>query len=345
MRQSELASRTGLSTKHVNQMVKQLIGISPDVAILLERALGTPAQFWVKADADYQAYESRRRAEAALIQYQPWADQFDRTTLERHHIIDPADTGAPVVEKVLKFFQVATPAAFQISWQQPSVSFRRSHAFSIDEPNTALWLRLLELSAGDVEVAPYNPKALRRVAAAIPRLTTMNVADGFIAARAALADAGVALTFVRSVESTRVCAATWWIDADRPAIGITERHRKPDVFWFNLLHEVGHIVLHPRRSSYLNLDGTNHATDPAETEADDFASQLLFPGDTSSRIAAARSHRDLVLIAAQLGIGVPTIAGRHGKLTDKWQLAGQLRGKITDDDIAALEKAVDNPAA
>jgi len=112
--QSELASRTGLSAKHVNQMIKQLIGISPDVAILLERALGTPAQFWVKADADYQAYESRRLAEATLTQFQPWADQFDRTILERHHIIEPADTGTTVVEKVLKFFQVATPAAFQI---------------------------------------------------------------------------------------------------------------------------------------------------------------------------------------------------------------------------------------
>ena len=40
LRQSELAGRTGLSAKHINQIIKKSVGISPDVAILLERALG-----------------------------------------------------------------------------------------------------------------------------------------------------------------------------------------------------------------------------------------------------------------------------------------------------------------
>jgi HTH-type transcriptional regulator/antitoxin HigA len=61
VRQSELAERTGLSAKHVNQMIKKAIGISPDVAILLERTLGTPADFWIQAEADFQEQESRRK--------------------------------------------------------------------------------------------------------------------------------------------------------------------------------------------------------------------------------------------------------------------------------------------
>jgi HTH-type transcriptional regulator/antitoxin HigA len=345
LRQSELAERTGLSAKHVNQMIKQLIGISPDVAILLERALGTPANFWIQADADYQVFESRRRAATALDQYQQWANQFDRPTLERHRIVNPIDSGITLVEKVLRFFQVATPAAFEQTWLRPSVSFRRSQAFTINEPNTALWLRLVERSAADVEVAPFNPRQLRKAAKSIPRLTAMSVPNGFVAARAALAEAGVALTFVREVDRTRACAATWWIAADRPVIGITERHRKPDVFWFNLLHEIGHIVLHPRRTSYLNLDNTERSTDLAEQEADAFAGDILFPDDTSDQIARARNHQDLILIAARLGIGVATVAGRHGNLTKKWNLAGRLRGKINDDDILTLEAAVENLAA
>jgi HTH-type transcriptional regulator/antitoxin HigA len=345
LRQSELAERTGLSAKHVNQMIKQLIGISPDVAILLERALGTPANFWIQADADYQTFASRRRAATALNQYQQWADQFDRAALERHHIIDSTDSGVTMVEKVLKFFQVATPAAFEQIWLRPSVSIRRSQAFTIDEPNTALWLRLVERFAADIEAAPFNPRQLRKVARTIPRLTTMSVPNGFIAARAELADAGVALTFVREVDRTRACAATRWIAPDRPAIGITERHRKPDVFWFNLLHEIGHIILHPRRTSYLNLDTDERRTDPTETEADAFAADILFPGDTSDLISRARSHQELILIAARLGVGVATVAGRHGNLTGKWNVAGRLRGKITDDDVLTLETAVENATA
>ena len=70
------------------------------------------------------------------------------------------------------------------------------------------------------------------------------------------------ITFVREVERTRACAATWWMSADPAAIGITGRRRKPDIFWFNLLHEVEHIVLRPTRSSYLNFDNTQRLTDP-----------------------------------------------------------------------------------
>jgi HTH-type transcriptional regulator / antitoxin HigA len=291
-----------------------------------------------------RTFESRRRAAAALDHYQQWAAQFDRPTLERHRIIDATDSGTTVAEKVLKFFQVATPAAFEQTWLRPSVSFRRSQAFTINEPNTALWLRLVERSAADVDVAPFNPRHLRKVAKAIPKLTTMSVPNGFIAARAALAEAGVALTFVREVDRTRACAATWWITADRPAIGMTERHRKPDVFWFNLLHEIGHIVLHPRRASYLNLDNADRSTDPAETEADAFAVDILFPGDTGDQIARARTHQDLILIGARLGVGVATVAGRYGNLTGKWNVASRLRGKLNDDDILTLEAAVENLA-
>ncbi|MFI0088453.1 ImmA/IrrE family metallo-endopeptidase [Streptomyces bobili] len=336
MRQVELAQRTGLSAKHVNQIVKQTIGISPDVSILLERALDIPASFWIDLDTQYQAFESRRRAEATLGEYGTWASQFDTATLRRHGIIDAADTGIARAEKILKLFQVATPDAFTQTWLRPSVSFRRSQAFTISEPNTALWLRLVERSARDVSVEPFNARKLRAVAKSIPTMTTMTVPNGFVAVRAALAEAGIALTFVREVPGTRVCAATWWIDGDRPAIGITERHRRHDTFWFNLLHEIGHIVRHPRRTSFLDLDGGD-AADKTEAEANDFAVETLFPGDISDSIARATTHREMIIIAARLGIGVPMVAGRHGNLTNEWRLVSRLRESISDDDISALE--------
>lgn len=40
--QSQLATRTGLSTKHVNLVVKGTALLSPDVAISLEQVLGVP---------------------------------------------------------------------------------------------------------------------------------------------------------------------------------------------------------------------------------------------------------------------------------------------------------------
>jgi HTH-type transcriptional regulator/antitoxin HigA len=344
MRQVELAQRTGLSAKHVNQIVKQTIGISPDVSILLDRALDVPASFWIDLDTKYQAFESRRRAEATLGEYSTWASQFHIGTLQLHGIIDAADTGIARAEKILKLFQVATPDAFTQTWLRPSVSFRRSQAFTVNEPNTALWLRLVERFARDVPVEPFNARKLRAVAKSIPTMTTMTVPNGFVAARAALAEAGVALTFVREVPNTRVCAATWWINGDRPAIGITERHRRPDTFWFNLLHEIGHIVRHPRRTSFLDLDERD-AADETEAEANDFAVEMLFPGDSSDSIAQATTNREMIIIAARLGIGIPMVAGRHGNLTNQWKRVSRLRESISDEDISALEAIAKDVAA
>jgi HTH-type transcriptional regulator/antitoxin HigA len=338
IRQSELAERTGLTAKHINQLVNQDIGISGDVALLLERALpGFDARFWTRTDAYHQAYLSKEKARGKLPELTAWADGFDPATLRHHGITSPHDNQATTVEKILQFFGVATPEAFEQTWMQPRVSFRRSQAFTVAEQNSALWLRLLERSAEQITVAPFRAGALRKAARIIPPMTNLTIPDGFTAARAALAQAGVVLTFIRQVPGTRICGATWWLAADRPVIGLTERHRKPDIFWFNLLHEIGHIALHPRRTTFLDLDLDKSIGDTAEQQADAFAESTLLPGDARTRIARATSREELLLLAATLGIGVTIVAGQHGHATGQWNIGGTLRGKITDADIGMLE--------
>jgi len=345
IRQSELAERTGLTPKHVNQLVKESIGISGDVALRLERALGFNAQFWLRAEADYQAFASKQKAEEKLPEYVPWARKFDAPTLRHHGVLNAGDDAAITVEKILRFFGVATPEAFVQTWQRPRVSFRRSQAFAVVEQNTALWLRLVERSAEKFVVPPLRIGALRAVARTLPGLTTLTVPDGFAAARTALAEAGVVLTFIRQVPDTRVCGATWWLGSDRPVIGLTERHRKPDIFWFNLLHEVGHIILHPKRTTFLDIEGERDSSDTAEQEADTFAEDTLIPLGARAQISRATTREQLLLLAGRLGLGISIVAGQHGHLTDRWNIGGALRGKITDEDVKKLEEISNEPLA
>jgi HTH-type transcriptional regulator/antitoxin HigA len=338
IRQSELAERTGLTAKHINQIVSGSIGISPDVAVLLERALDAAAGFWMRAEADYQEYVSREKAKAQLMEFSRWAAKFDPETLRRHKITGPRDDPATKAEKILRFFGVASPETFERAWLHPRVSFRRSQAFPVTEQNTALWLRLVERNAQYLDVPPLHDAALRKAARVLPSMTTLTTTDGFIVARAALAEAGVALTFVREVPRTRVCGVTWWLAADRPVIGLTARGRKPDIFWFNLLHEVAHILLHPRRTTFLDLDNEKTVSDPAEQQADAFAEQALLPDDVRAMIARATTREQLLLLAARLGVGVTIVAGHHGHATGQWHIGGSLRGKITDGDIDELER-------
>jgi HTH-type transcriptional regulator/antitoxin HigA len=338
IRQSELAERTGMSAKHVNQLVTKSIGITGDTAVLLERALDIPALTWLQAQADWDLWMSRQRASEASMSYLEWASGFDRATLEHHNVVDSRDEMEVVVEKLLRFFGVSSPAAFEETWIRPRVSFRRAQKFTVREQNTALWLRLVDRAASRQKVADFRPKALHKAARQLPALTQFPVVDGFLAARQVLAEVGVALVFVREVDETRLCGATWWLDARRPTIAVTERYKRTDSFWFNIMHEVGHVALHPKRETFVNIEKDKSVNDSAEAEANEYARNALI-GDALPQIVAAHTRDDFVRVARQLGIGVSIVAGQHANATKNYGgVAGRLRGTIGPDDVRALEE-------
>ena len=61
MTQVELANRIKVSYPRVNEIVNGKRGISPSFAIVLESALGTSAEMWVRMQAEYDLWEARQR--------------------------------------------------------------------------------------------------------------------------------------------------------------------------------------------------------------------------------------------------------------------------------------------
>ena len=60
MSQAELAARTGLSRKAINEIVKGKAPISPDTALQLDRLFGIPARFWNARERAYRERLARR---------------------------------------------------------------------------------------------------------------------------------------------------------------------------------------------------------------------------------------------------------------------------------------------
>jgi HTH-type transcriptional regulator / antitoxin HigA len=56
MSQAELAERTGLSKKTVNLIIKGKAPLTQESALLLEKALGIPAGFWINRESDYRDF-------------------------------------------------------------------------------------------------------------------------------------------------------------------------------------------------------------------------------------------------------------------------------------------------
>lgn len=72
MTQAELADRTGLAKKTINEIIKAKSPITHETALKLERTLGRPAHFWSNLERQYQDDRTRLAEKERMETYLEW---------------------------------------------------------------------------------------------------------------------------------------------------------------------------------------------------------------------------------------------------------------------------------
>ncbi|TVQ79142.1 MAG: addiction module antidote protein, HigA family [Bradymonadales bacterium] len=62
LNQTQLADLCGCSPRKINEIVNGKRAISPEFALVLEDALGTTAEMWVRMQAEYDLWKARKAA-------------------------------------------------------------------------------------------------------------------------------------------------------------------------------------------------------------------------------------------------------------------------------------------
>jgi len=340
MSQTDLAYRTSLSIKHVNQIIKRNVPLSAEVALSFERALGVSATFWLTTEAVWQAHSSAMVARQSLGKHESWLKAFPLAALANKGILNVRDDIATQVEDLLRFFQVTDPSAFDKVWLQPQVNYKRSQTNKLDPYATATWVRLAEREAQQLAIdSPvYSPKELRAAARDLPAYTSMPLIAGFKAARSRLRKAGVMLVFVEPLDKTGLFGISKTLDDGRHMIGLTGRMKKLDSFWFALAHEVAHILLHPKRSTFIDTS-TSMASDDdddQEGEANRFASELYLPSQAREKLLSLGAA-GVPVLAEEFGVGVAMVAGQYAHLENAYPLMNRYRPAIDEAELRALQ--------
>ncbi|WP_029889815.1 helix-turn-helix domain-containing protein [Polycyclovorans algicola] len=140
-----------------------------------------------------------------------------------------------------------------------------------------------------------------------------SVEDGPIQAVRLLLQHGIILVVERQIPGMAVDGAAFLVD-DVPVIGMTLRRDSLDNFWFTLMHEVAHVILHYRTGLSAGFfdDAEAAHVDEIEAEANAFAGSLLIPEEIWSRSPAriTKSAEPVERLATQLGISPAIIFGR-----------------------------------
>ncbi len=326
--QAELSARTGLSTKHVNQVIKGVVPLSTDTALLVERATGVSADLLSSLEAKREARESRQAAKDRLAGLAAWFKEFPLPVLTERRIINRSDDLTTQIDHLLAFFGLADADAFERLYSDSLVSFRRAQHLGVDAKATAVWLRLAEKQAEDVHaqetVPAFSRRAFIKLLDDLPTLTKEPIEEALIHLREHCLGVGVHVVLLQELNGTRACAATRWV-AERPVVVLSGRGKKQDGLWFNFFHEAGHIVLHPKRRSAVQLDNTGDDAEGHESEANRFAADHLLRHVDPSAIERVRTRRQAQLLAQELDVDPGIIAGQAAHAHHAWTEFSRLR--------------------
>lgn len=332
MTQAEFAKRTSLTTKHINQVVKGNVGLSPEVALAFERVTQIPARYWIQLEANHEAAKHRQLEEVALADHLDILDRFPLKELEKRGFLAPRATKVDELKELLRFFAVADPRALTSVWLQPT-QYRLSPSFTADPSALASWLRVAELAAARIKTRPFEALACRSAVKEMRALSRLPGVDWLEPLTQLCASVGIALVIVKELPKCRVNGATRWLSPERVTIAISLRHRRNDIFWFTLFHELCHVLRHSKKQTFIDAKGSIIATE-LEAEADEFAARVLIPPGLAHELPLLRTAADVEEFAARAGIAPGIVVGRmrHDKLARQNQWSSLLEYYTFDDD-------------
>ena len=317
MTQAELADRTGLAKKTINEIIKGKSPITTETALKLERTLGRPAHFWNNLERQFQEDRVRLAENERLQSHMDWLKKVPVNAMIKLKWIPKRPTAVAQIEEVLRFFGVASPEQWATVWREYQVAYRQTRRFAACEESVSAWLRMGEIQARQMPCAPFNKKMFQEALEAIRGLTRVEPQVFQPQLLKSCAAAGVAVVFLPELPKAGVYGATRWL-GEKAVIQLSLRYKSNDHLWFTFFHEAGHIIKHGRKDIFIESNGLDGEK---EEEADVFASDKLIP-PAVLRLFLAKGNRSLTEIerfAVHIGIAPGIVVGRlqHDGLLQK----------------------------
>lgn len=306
MTQAELAKRTGLAPKTVNQVIKGHAPISTETGLLLERVLGTRARFWSNLETIYRERLAKRREREALAEHIEWLHEFPLADLRRRGLIPETRDKVEILAAILDFFGVGSVEAWREVWTAPEAALRHSATVKGNAEALATWLRIGEIESARAECPAFRRAKFTSALHEIRQLTTEDPPRFEPELKRLCCGAGVILCLVPRVAKAPVHGAARWF-GKHGVIQLTLRYKTNDHFWFAFFHEAGHLLKHGKKRIFIENGGTK---DELEEEADRFAADFLIPREVRSELPSLRSKQRILEFADRVGVHPGVVVGR-----------------------------------
>lgn len=305
----EFSAAAHLDADRLLSVLNDAAPIWPELAASLEKHVGGSSSFWLNREQLYREslrQDSRRELGAFLSEVLPLKEMKSFGWLKAFDCGD-GDSAAAA-----RFFDVSDTSHFVVRYGSldESLSFRKSEAFELKLGPLAAWFRAAELEASGLMCQPWCKSAAVSAIPEIRALSQEKEPEEFIPRlRSICSSVGIAICVVRGPKGCPVSGATKFLSDEKAMIALSFRYLSDDQFWFSVLHELGHLILHEKERVFIESSGI--PADQKEIEANKFAKDVLVPEEARLDFEKLAANKyDVVRFARKVGISPGLVVGQ-----------------------------------
>jgi plasmid maintenance system antidote protein VapI len=306
-----LADNIGYDLDGIKALFNGSHEINEHLAHKLAEAIGPDADFWLAREQQYREDVSRIYRKTSKTE-DSWLADLPIKSMQAFGWISNSESKSKKVIDCLDYFGIPDISAWKdISAQfSKETRFRTSQTFDQEIGATAAWVRFGESKASRISCKPWDRNQLLSSLETIRALTHIPEPALFIPElQGILNDSGVVLVISKTPDGCPASGMAKFVSADKALIMLSFRYLSDDHFWFSLFHEIGHLVLHGRKSTF--VEGEGFECTKEEKEANEFAALTLIPtGFRESMRAHSADYRSILKFSKSVGIAPGIVVGQ-----------------------------------
>lgn len=270
--QNEFAERLGTTSKTVSKLINGEENISNDIANKLAKLTGISLKTWMNLQNAYdikviEIEEAMKTDEKDICQMIDFSFLKKMGLVEnRRYLIDEK---IKELRKLLNMSNLSLLNNFN-----SAVSYRNNQKFNQKSiVNSNVMLELASNNARNKTDIKYKKEKLDKILPEIRKMTLQDPDVFYPKLKERLLECGIVLVGLPNLKNAGLQGATKRFKNGSVLLLITDRNKASDIFWFSLIHEIGHIYNNDFYSDYEDEE----LYKKNEFEADRFAQNFLIP--------------------------------------------------------------------
>jgi HTH-type transcriptional regulator/antitoxin HigA len=275
MTQLDLAYKTGINKKTINEIVKGKAPITVATALKLEYVFDIKANFWCNLESSYREKLERKKDFESIINEEKYLNDIPYLEMSKRKwdFIEPTNDSYERVINLRKFFAVAS-LEFDTELKR-KLAFRKSANKNFSFESLYCFLRYGEIQSNKEVYNKFDIDELKKASLEIRKLANNSFLSQFEKIKKILLQCGVYLVYETNLPHTYINGVSYKITPDKAIIMISNKGKKDDILWFTFFHEIAHLIKHSKKEVFIDSD--NDIKNDIEYEADEYSRNILIP--------------------------------------------------------------------